>query len=75
MPNLPRSFQERLELLSNIARSRGIVWEPDAKRLPEGDDVAKIGLLAYRLGIPLAVALNMGLIEADLLSFGAARNP
>lgn len=69
MLNVPESMLKRLEALAAVARARNVVWEADAKRLPPGDAVAQIGLLAHRLGIPFSVALDEGLSELELRSF------
>ena len=58
-------LEERAELLGRMAASHGINWKSDADALPKGDMVARIGLLADRLGIGLPEALDPDLGEDD----------
>lgn len=51
-------FSENIKILSRLATSKSISWEEDAKSLPKDDPIAKLGLLADRLGIPLALAID-----------------
>lgn len=66
MSKLQNTVQGRLQVLAAVARTHAIEWEADAQRLPPGDDIAQLGLLADRLGIPFAVALDEEFDEAEL---------
>ncbi|HMN93832.1 MAG TPA: hypothetical protein PKC60_11445 [Hydrogenophaga sp.] len=65
---MDRSLKPKAELLGRLATARGIAWEADARNLPPDDDVARVGLLADRLGLSLGNALDPLLGEADYLA-------
>jgi hypothetical protein len=66
MPQMQNTVQSRVQVLAAVARTLAVEWEADAQRLPPGDDIAQLGLLADRLGIPFAVALDDEFDEAEL---------
>ena len=65
---MERPLRPKADLLARLATSRGVVWEADARTLPPDDDVARIGLLADRLGLSLGNALDPQMGEADYLA-------
>lgn len=55
---MTEELSNRVEILAEYADENGITWKDEAKLLPKGDNVAILGLLADRLGIPFSAALD-----------------
>ena len=63
---MTEQFASRANLLAGYAQQKGISFQEEADRLPKGDYLALVGLLAHRLGIPLAVAIDESLSKETL---------
>jgi hypothetical protein len=59
-------FEDRVHFLANYADKKAISWQEDARELPQGDNLALIGLLADRIGIPFQAAMDETVTEKDL---------
>jgi hypothetical protein len=51
-------LEQRAQELTDAAEALGLNWKSDAAYLPDDDAVARIGLLASKLGINASVALD-----------------
>lgn len=63
------AISANVQVLSRLATAKAIAWEEDVKKLPEDEQIAKLGFLADRLGIPLAVALDSSMGEEQFREF------
>lgn len=60
-------LEKRMQELIDAAEAGHIQWRDEAARLPEGDVVARIGLLASLLGVNAGVALDPGVALDEAL--------
>jgi hypothetical protein len=60
-------LENRAQELAEVAEARGVQWREHVDYLPEGDVVARIGLLASLLGVSAGVALDPGVALDDAL--------
>jgi hypothetical protein len=63
---MTQQFSDRVKVLAGYADSKGIAWKADSAKLPDGDHIAQLGLLAHRLGVPFSVALDESLTKVDI---------
>ena len=63
---MTEQFAGRAKFLAGYAQEKGISFQEEAAHLPTGDHLALLGLLAHRLGISLAVALDESITKETL---------
>lgn len=63
---MTKQFAGRAQFLASYAQEKGISWKEEAQHLPQGDNIALVGLLADRLGISLAAAVDESITKETL---------